>query len=68
MGENLSAEDLTKALAGAAKGGHAALCRRLIEAGALVNKAVGGDENTPLAYALKSGSSETIEILKRYGA
>ncbi|GEM_PF-1435731 len=68
LGENLSAEDLTKALAGAAKGGHAALCRRLIEAGALVNKAVGGDENTPLAYALKSGSSETIEILKRYGA
>jgi ankyrin repeat protein len=58
LSEDPSPDDLTKALAGAAKGGHAALCRRLLEAGASVNDAVSGDQSTPLMHALKSGSPE----------
>ena len=67
LSENPKPEDLSRALAGAARGGHAALCRRLLEAGAPVNGAE-GDEHTPLSYALKSGSAETVAVLKDYGA
>src|SRR5258707_1079814 len=44
-------DKFTKALAGAAKSGHIALCRRLIAAGAPVNDATGPQQTTPLMYA-----------------
>jgi len=68
LGANPSAGDLTKALAGAAKGGHAALCRSLLAAGAPVNGRNGRHQSTPLMYAAMSGSHETIAILIEHGA
>jgi hypothetical protein len=68
LNENPGPDNLTRALAGAAKGGHAALCRRLLEAGALAAGTVAGDNNTPLMYALKANSPETVAVLKEYGA
>jgi ankyrin repeat protein len=68
FGEKADPDNLLRALAGAAKGGHAALCRRLLEAGAPVTGTLGGDKNTPLSYALKSGSRETVAVLKEHGA
>ena len=66
LGEKPTQDNLLRALAGAAKGGHAALCRRLLEAGAPVSGTVGDDNSTPLSYALKSGSPETVAILKEH--
>jgi ankyrin repeat protein len=60
--------DLNNALAGAAKGGHAALCRRLLDGGASVNITTGADHVTPLMRAACSGSHETIELLLKAGA
>ena len=54
LGPSPGADELVKALAGAAKGGHAALCRRLLAAGAPVDGAI----------ALVKGSDETIELLR----
>jgi ankyrin repeat protein len=68
LGENPDPDNLLRALAGAAKGGHAALCCRLLEAGAPVTGTLAGDNNTPLSYALKSGSPETVAVLKEHGA
>jgi ankyrin repeat protein len=68
LGEKPDADNLVRALAGAAKGGHAALCRRLLEAGAPVSGTFAGDDETPLSYALKSGSPGTVAILKERGA
>jgi ankyrin repeat protein len=68
LGRSPDSDNLLRALAGAAKAGHAALCRRLLEAGAPVSRTLGNDHNTPLAYALKSGSAETVSVLKKYGA
>jgi ankyrin repeat protein len=65
---NPSPDDLTRALAGAAKGGHAALCRRLISAGAPVNGTIGQFQNTPLIYAACGASSETVALLLQQGA
>jgi len=53
LGEEPSTDDLALALAGAAKGGHAALCQRLLTRGAEVNGAAGRDRSTPLLYALR---------------
>lgn len=68
LGEHPDPDSLLRALAGAAKGGHAALCRRLVEAGAPVTGTLAGDNTTPLSYALKSGSPETVAVLKERGA
>jgi ankyrin repeat protein len=68
LSKNPDAGNLLWALAGAAKGGHAAFCRRLLEAGAPATGTPAGDSNTPLMYALKSGSPETVAVLKEYGA
>jgi ankyrin repeat protein len=68
LGKSPAPDSLLRALAGAAKGGHGALCRRLLEAGAPVTRTLGDDHNTPLAYALKSGSAETVSVLREYGA
>jgi ankyrin repeat protein len=68
LSENPEPDGLLRALAGAAKGGHAALCRRLLEAGAPATGTLADDNNTPLSYALKSGSPETVAVLKEHGA
>jgi ankyrin repeat protein len=68
LSQDSSPETLAKTLAAAAKAGHTSLCQRLIDAGARVNEIVDHDENTPLKYALKSGSVETIVLLQRYTA
>jgi ankyrin repeat protein len=68
LGANPRAEDLSLALAGAARGGHASLCRRLIERGAAVDGAAGRDRNTPLIHAAMSGSQETVAALLELGA
>jgi ankyrin repeat protein len=65
LGENPSSEALALALAGAAKGGHASLCQRLLHAGASANTSLDRDGNTPLEYALNSGSPETIAVLRQ---
>jgi ankyrin repeat protein len=61
-------DELAKALAGAAKGGHTALCRRLLAAGAAVNGAIGPHQVTPLMYAASSGSHHTVALLLEHGA
>jgi len=68
LGEHPDPDNLIRALAGAAKGGHAALCRRLLEAGASATGTIPGDNNTPMMYAFKAGSQEVVSILKEYGA
>jgi ankyrin repeat protein len=68
LGASPTAEQLIRALAGAAKGGHVDLCRRLIAAGALVNAAQGPHQLTPLMYAVTSGSRETVALLLESGA
>ena len=68
LAQDSSPETLARALAGAAKGGHASLCQRIIAAGARVNDAVDHDQNTALKYALESGSAETIALLERHAA
>jgi len=68
--EEAFADDL--ALAGAAKGGHAVLCQRLLTRGAEVNDAAGRDRSSPLLYALRGstvlGSAETVTQLIDAGA
>ncbi|HEX4276569.1 MAG TPA: ankyrin repeat domain-containing protein [Bryobacteraceae bacterium] len=61
-------EELTRALGGAAKGGHVALCRRFLEAGAVINGKIGHSGNTPLIYAAGSASKDTIAFLLENGA
>lgn len=68
LGNHPAQGALARSLAGAAKGGHAVLCQRLIEAGAFMNEPLDENKNTPLTYALKSGSSETIKVFKERGA
>ena len=72
LGDAPSADQLSLALAGAAKGGHTALCRRLLAMGAPVNGATGHDRLTPLMRALAgssaSGSAETVALLLAGGA
>jgi ankyrin repeat protein len=72
LGPQPSRDDLALALAGAAKGGHAGLCGRLVTRGAEVNSAAGRDRSTPLMYALRGssapGSSATVEQLLDDGA
>jgi len=62
------ADELTRALAGAAKGGHLPLCRRFVSAGAALNGAVGYHKVTPLMYAACSGSPEGVTFLIEQGA
>lgn len=68
LGAEPGPASLSEALAGAAKGGHAALCRRLLEAGAAVNGATGPNRVPPLLYAACSGSTGTVEALLQSGA
>jgi ankyrin repeat protein len=71
LGDRPPAEQLALALAGAAKGGHAALCRRLLGAGADVNSVAGRDRSTPLLYALRgssAGAAATVSLLLNEGA
>jgi len=63
LGGNPDSEALDRALAGAAKGGYAALSQRLLHAGARVNEPVDADGNTALKYALKFGTPETVALL-----
>ncbi len=59
LGANPAPGDLNKALAGAAKGGHAALCRRLLDAGASVNAA--------LELLPENGREEIVRLLEEWG-
>jgi len=72
LGEEPSADDLALALAGAAKGGHSALCRGLLDRGAGVNSVAGRDHSTPLMYALRGSSApasgEIVRLLVDAGA
>jgi ankyrin repeat protein len=68
LGASPAPSELTKALAGAANGGHTALCRRLLAAGALVNGATGPHQVTPLMYAACSASHHTVALLLEHGA
>ncbi|MBI1787405.1 MAG: ankyrin repeat domain-containing protein [Acidobacteria bacterium] len=68
MGATPGPDELTKALAGAAKGGHAALCRHLLQAGAPVNGSTGPNQVTPLMCAVLSASLETVALLLEDGA
>jgi ankyrin repeat protein len=61
-------DELAKALAGAAKGGHITLCRRLLAAGAPVNDVIGPHQITPLMYAVSSPSNPTAALLLEHGA
>ncbi|HWF10458.1 MAG TPA: ankyrin repeat domain-containing protein [Bryobacteraceae bacterium] len=66
--ERPNPEELTRAPGGAASGGHLELCRRFIAAGAAINGAIGYRRNTPLIYAMRSGSKETVAFLLEQGA
>ena len=72
LGEEPSADDLALALAGAAKGGHSALCRGLLDRGAGVNSVAGRDQSTALMYALRGSSApasgEIVRLLVDAGA
>jgi ankyrin repeat protein len=72
LGEHPSTDDLALALAGAAKGGHVALCRNLMSRGAGVNTVAGRDRSTPLIHALRGStapaSGEIVRMLIDAGA
>ena len=72
LGEQPSTAGLALALGGAAKGGHAGLCRLLLGRSADPNSVAGDDRSTPLMQALKGssapGSSATVELLLNTGA
>jgi ankyrin repeat protein len=72
LGDEPSAGDLALALAGAAKGGHARLCRQLLARGAGVNRVAGRDRSTPLMHALRGSSAphsaELVAFLIQEGA
>ena len=72
LGDHPSRDQCALALAGAAKGGHAALCQRLLALGAPVNAATGHDRLTAVMQALAgssaSGSAETVASLIEAGA
>jgi ankyrin repeat protein len=68
LGAHPAAERLSEALAGAAKGGHVSLLRRLIELGAPVDAAVGQDRDTALMYAAMGKSRDAIALLLEHGA
>ncbi|PYT18907.1 MAG: hypothetical protein DMG59_02455 [Acidobacteria bacterium] len=68
LGASPASSELTKALAGAAKGGHTELCRRLLARGAPVNDATGPNQITPLMYAACSTSPDTVALLLKHGA
>ena len=72
LGDQPTADQLALALGGAAKGGHTAMCRRLIAGGAGVNSVAGRDRMTPLMHALKgssaAGSADTVAELLERGA
>ncbi len=62
------AESLSSALAGAAKGGHLDLCRRLLELGAPVDGVAGRDRLTPLMYAAAFSGLPAVSLLLQHGA
>src|SRR5262249_33643603 len=68
LGATPSDDALRGALAGAAKGGHVALCRRLIGMGAPVSGAIGRRQVTPLMCAAYSGSLPVVALLVESGA
>jgi ankyrin repeat protein len=68
LGATPAADDLLKALAGAAKGGRTALCRSLLAKGAPVNGAIGARRITPLMCGVFSGSREIVALLLESGA
>ncbi len=68
LGSAPDAKQLGLALAGAAKGGHAELCRQLLTAGAPVSDKFGRNQLTALGYAEASGSRETAALLREFGA
>jgi ankyrin repeat protein len=74
LGERPSPDQLAMALGGAAKGGHAQLCRVLLARGADVNGPSGQDRETPLIHAVKGAStlgspgSAIVELLLNEGA
>ena len=68
LGANPDSGELAKALAGAARGGHVELCRRLVAAGAPVNAAIGPHRYTPLMHAVSADSQAAITLLLEAGA
>jgi ankyrin repeat protein len=68
LGASPGPGDLTRALAGAAKGGHVELCRSLLAVGASVNGAISPHRITPLMYAASSASLQAVAFLLSSGA
>ncbi|MEP6962032.1 MAG: ankyrin repeat domain-containing protein [Acidobacteriota bacterium] len=68
LGQSPSTERLALALAGAAKGGHVELCRRLLDAGAPVNQPSGPDRETALMRAVTGKSNQAVALLLERGA
>ena len=68
LGATPGAGELTLALAGAAKGGHVELCRRLLAAGAPANGVTGPHEATALMCAAGSGAHDVVALLLEHGA
>jgi ankyrin repeat protein len=68
LGAHPKEEECAQVLASAAKGGHVALCRRLLETGAQVNAPTGPDRITPLMCAARDGRYETVAFLIERGA
>ncbi|MEO8097045.1 MAG: ankyrin repeat domain-containing protein [Acidobacteriota bacterium] len=68
LGEQPTEESLALALAGAAKGGHLAICRGLLDAGAPVNRPVGPDHETAVMRAVAGPSHAVAALLIERGA
>ncbi|MBN9657762.1 MAG: ankyrin repeat domain-containing protein [Acidobacteria bacterium] len=68
LNEKPGSDSLSSALAGAAKGGHLELCRRLLELGAPVDGVAGRDRLTPLMYAAAASGLPVVSLLLQHGA
>lgn len=68
LDEKPGSDSLASALAGAAKGGHLDLCRRLLESGAPVDGVAGRDRLTPLMYAAAPSGLPVVSLLLQHGA
>jgi ankyrin repeat protein len=65
LGDEPPVDHLALALAGAAKGGHTALCRMLLARGAGVNSVAGRDQSTPLMHALRGSSAPaSVDVVR----
>jgi ankyrin repeat protein len=68
LNEKPGPDSFSSALAGAAKGGHVELCRRLLELGAPVDGVAGRDRLMPLMYAAAASGLPVVSLLLEHGA